>query len=137
MSTFQACTVVSMVCGQNLSGDQYEALHINTSGQVVKQTTTDHIVCGILAENPGTTAAGDRVLIALIAAGGIMKGKAGGAITAGQILIPDTTDGRIAGIGGIGGLGVDHMAFGIALEAAADGQIFSFLAMPIGGPHSA
>ena len=137
MATFQGCTIISMVCGQNMNGDQYELLHINSSGQVIKQTAAGQFIVGILAEDPGTTSAGDRVAVAVIGGGGIMKCKAGGAITAGQILVNDTTDGRAAGKANIGALSADEAAFGTALEAAADGQIFSFLAQTIAAPHSA
>ena len=137
MATTQCEVVVSMVCGENLSGDQYELLTINSSGQVVKQTTVGDFIIGVLAEDPGTTMAGDRVAVALIGGGGILKCKAGDAITAGQVLICDATDGRASGKANIGALAADEAAFGIALEAAADGEIFEFVAQTVAAPHSA
>ena len=137
MAYYEGCKVVSLPCGQNLAGDAYEALTFDSSGRVVKQSTRGDIVVGILTTETGTTVAGDHVPVALIGGGGIMKGKAGAAISAGNILICDSTDGRIAGVADIGSLQADEMGFGLALETAADGQIFSFLAMNVGGPHSA
>ena len=77
------------------------------------------------------------VRVALIGGGGVLKCKAGAAITAGQILICDGTDGRAAGKANIGALAADEISFGIALEAAADGEIFEFIAMTIAAAHSA
>ena len=134
MATTQCEVVVSLPCGENLSGDQYELLVINSSGQVVKQSTpASDVVIGVLAEDPGTTTAGDRVAVALISGGGVLKCKSGDAITAGQLLIPDATDGRATGAANVAGLANNQTAFGQAIEAAADGEIFEFVAFHLTG----
>lgn len=139
MASSTSSTAVDLTVGEDLNGDVYEALTVNTSGQVVKTTAASDVIVGFVAEDPGTTttAGEDTVPVALIGAGGILKAKAGATITAGQLIIPDSTAGRVAGVAAIGNLGVDSMAVGIALEGAADGEIFEFLAMPVAGPHSA
>ena len=138
MANYQAVKVISLPAGEDLTGDYAEIVKLDASGEVVKVTTpaTD-IVIGALAESAPSSATGQGVAVALIGGGGVLKFKAGAAIVAGNLLIPDGTDGRVAGIANIGALGVDQMAFGIALSAAADGEIFSGLAMPIAAPHSA
>ena len=75
--------------------------------------------------------------VAIIGGGGILKIKAGGAITAGQLVVPSATAGRVDGVADIGSLADDQMAIGVALEDAADGDIFSVLAQTIAAPHSA
>lgn len=138
MANYQSAQTLSLVCGEDLSGDQYEALTINTSGRVIKATSTTAVIIGILAENPGTTVAGEtRVAVNPINNAPVLKGKAGAAITAGQVLIRDATTGRLAGVAALANLPVDTQGCGIALEAAADGNIFEFLALSIGGPHTA
>ena len=109
MATTQCEVVVSMVCGENLSGDQYELLTINSSGQVVKQTycRPPTSSSGFWPKSPGTTTAGDRVAVALIGGGGILKCKAGNAITAGQVAHLQTprTAGRHGKAANIGATG--------------------------------
>jgi len=102
MASINNSTAVDLTVGEDLNGDVYELLIINASGRVVKPTATtgvaDEVVVGVLAEDPGrTTVDGtDSVPVALIDAGGILACKAGGTITAGDILIPDATSGRAA-----------------------------------------
>ena len=75
--------------------------------------------------------------VALISGGGVLLGHAGAAITAGQLLVADATGGRLAGVANLGAIVADDRAIGVALEGAADGEIFPFIADSIGGPHTA
>lgn len=138
MASTQNGKAVNLIAGEDLRGDFGEILIINASGQVVKPTATtgvaDEVVVGVLAEDPDSanTTLGENVPVALIGAGGVLKVKAGGVITSGDIIIPDATTGRAAS----GGQNPSDMAdlevgFGIALETAADGDIIAFLAMYI------
>ena len=89
MSTFKNACVVNLPAGEDLEGDLYEILQINTSGQVVKATAATDIVVGVLAEDPKrTTAAGDMVAVMLIAAGGVGLVKVASSVAAGDLLIP-------------------------------------------------
>ena len=133
MGSTEAIKLVSLPQGESLVGDFAEALKLNGSGQVVKQTAVTDAVIGILAEEPSVATVGVHVSVFIIGGGGIGKVKAGAAITAGQLLIPDATDGRAAGVDAIADLAANQMAFGVALEAGADGEIIGFLAMPISG----
>ena len=134
MAITECVKLVSLPQGESLIGDFAEALKLNASGQVIKGTTpaTD-VVIGILAEEPSVAAVGTHVSVALIQSGGILKAKAGSAIAAGGLLILDATDGHVADVANIAALSANQMAFGIALEAAADGEIFNFLAMTLNG----
>ena len=134
MSNYQAVKVVTLPAGEDLTGDFAEIVKLNASGQVIKVTAVTDITIGALSESAPSSATGQGVPVALIGGGGIIKVKAGAAIAAGNLLIPDGTDGRVAGIANIAALVANQMAFGIALSAAADGEIFSALAMPIAGP---
>lgn len=129
---------VSMTAGEDLSGDVAESLKVNGSGQVVKTTGATDVIVGVLAEEPADSAVGTSVQVTPIGAGGIIGMKAGGAITAGQLIVPDaTTNGTVAGVANIGSLADDQMAVGIALSAASSGDIVSVLAQTVTGPHSA
>ena len=137
MANYQAVKVVTLPAGEDLTGDYAEIVKINATGQVVKVTAVTDVTAGVLAESAPSSDTGQGVPVALIGGGGVLKFKAGAAIIAGNLLVPHTTDGRVAGIANIGALVVDQMAFGVALSAAAAGEIFSGLAMPIGAPHVA
>ena len=134
MSNYQGAKVVTLPAGEDLTGDFAEIVKLNASGQVVKVTAVTDVTIGVLSESAPSSATGQGVAVALIGGGGVLKMKAGGAITAGQLIIPHGTDGRVNGIASIAALAANQMAFGIALSAAANGEIFSVLAMPIAGP---
>lgn len=138
MSNTQAAFAVNLVVGEDLNGDYGEVLALNTVGQVIKASTATSAIIGVLAEDPKrtTTAGVDSVPVALIGKGGVLRMKAGAAITAGQVIVPDATSGRVAGVANIGALAADQMGVGFALEAAADGQLLEVLAMTVAGPHS-
>ena len=139
MSTTQCLTTVSLPAGENLNGDLYEVLTLNASGQVVKADTATEVVVGVLMIDPGrANAAGDHVTVGLIAGGGVGLVKASAAITAGALLIPTTTDGKVAGAADTAALVDGQMAFGIAIEAAsAADEVIQFLAQPIAAGHGA
>lgn len=125
MATYEQCTVVNLPAGEDLNGDVYEALKLNSSGRVVKTTAVTDVIVGFLAMDPGRTiAAGDEVAVAVVGGGGVGLAKAGTAITAGQVIVPDATAGRVAGeAAGV----ATHYPCGVALEAAADGAVFRVL----------
>ena len=136
MATTQAVKAVTLPAGEDLTGDYAEIVKINATGQVVKVTAVTDITVGVLAESAPSSDTGQGVPVALISGGGVLKFKAGAAIVAGNLLVPHTTDGRVAGIANIAALVANQMGIGIALSAAAVGEIFSGLAMPIAGPNS-
>ena len=138
MANYQSCKVVSLPAGEDLTGDFAEVVTINSSGQVVKTTSATDQIIGALAENPASASTGIAVPVALVGGGGVLKMKAGGTITAGQLIVPDgTTNGTVAGVANIGALADDQMAVGIALSGAVSGDIFSILAQTVAGPHAA
>ena len=116
MSQYQCVKTLTMIAGENLTGDQYELLTVNSSGQVVKQSTEHGRVDAILAENPGTTAAGDAVAVVDPHGGGIGLVKAGESISAGDYVHVDGTDGKAQGSSSVT---AGRYYVGIALEAAS------------------
>ena len=134
MANYQSCKIVSLPAGEDLTGDFAEVLTINSSGQVIKTSSATSVIVGALAEEPSTTTTGVAVSVAVIGGGGVLKMKAGATITAGQLIVPDATVGRVAGVADIAALAADQMAVGMALEGASDGDIFSVLAQTIAGP---
>lgn len=139
MSTYENVKVVNLVAGENLDGDLYEALTIDSDGRVVKTTAATNVIVGVLAEDPGrTTVDGvDTVPVALLQ--GIILVKAGASFNAGTIVVSHgaTTAGTVTAVANTGALAADQMGIGIALEAGAAGKIIRVLAMPIAAPHSA
>ena len=84
------------------------------------------VVIGTLQHAPVTSEVGAAVTVGLIVGSAKLKGIAGATINAGRILIPTTTDGEISSVANVAGLADEQVGFGIALEDAADGQVFSF-----------
>lgn len=141
MASSQNTKAVNLIAGQDLRGELYALLQIENDsgvGKVIKTTGVTNSPIGILAENPRSDATtdGETVPVVLISAGGVGKLRAGAAITAGQLIVPDSTAGRVAGVANVGALAADSMAIGVALESAADGDIFEVLLGPIAAPHS-
>lgn len=142
MASTQNGKAVNLIAGEDLRGDFGEILQIEDDGdvgKVIKATAVTNTVIGVLAEEPRTdvTTDGETVPVALIASGGVLKMKAGATITAGQLIVPDVTAGRVAGVANVGALAVDSMAIGVALESAVDGDLFEVLVGNIAAPHSA
>jgi hypothetical protein len=136
MASYQNVKAVNLIAGQDLRGDLYELLSFendNGVAKVIKTTGPTVAAIGILAEepNPAVSTDGLTVPVVLLAAGGVAKVKAGGDITAGQLLVADTDAGRVVGVASIAALAADTMAIGIALESGADGQIIEALLQPM------
>lgn len=139
MSTFQATKVVNMVAGENLNGDLYEVVKVDSDGRVVKSTAVTDVIVGVIAEDPGrvTVDGADTVPVMLLT--GIILVKAGGTVTAGQIAVSHgaTTAGTVEGVANTGALAADQMGIGVFLKGGDAGAILPILAMPIAAPHSA
>lgn len=140
MASYEAARAVNLIAGEDLRSDVYEILKIEDDGnvgKVIKATGVTDTVVGILAENPRSDASTDGETVPVALLEGVVKVKAGATITAGQLIVPDVTAGRVAGVANAGALAADSMAIGIALVSAVDGDIFEMLAMTIAAPHSA
>ncbi len=142
MASTQNGKAVNLIAGEDLRGDEFEILQIEDDGgigKVIKATGVTNTVIGVLAEAPRTDATtdGESVPVALIAAGGVLKMKAGGTVTAGGLVVPDTTAGRVVTVANVGALAVDSMAIGVALQTGIDGDILEVLVGYIAAPHSA
>jgi hypothetical protein len=139
MASFESTVAVNLIAGEDLRGDVFEILQIEDDGdvgKVIKATAVTNTVIGILAEEPRTDLTTDGLTVPVVLLQGKVAVKAGGTVTAGQLVVPDATAGRVIGVANVGALAVDSMAIGIALESAVDGDIFNMLAMPIAAPHS-
>lgn len=136
MAISESTKAVNLIAGEDLRSDVYEILKFEDDGgvaKVIKCTAATDLVIGILGENPDSEATTDGEMVPVVLLQGIVKMKAGAAITAGELIVPDTTPGRVAGVANLGAIAADSMAFGVALQTAADGDIFEVLAMPMAG----
>ncbi len=125
MANVNAAKAISLPAGEDLRGNFAEVLTVNASGQVVKASESDVIV-GALAEEPAVATVGTSVPVALVGGGGKLKMKADAAITAGDLIVPSATPGRVAGTTTPG---ANQTPIGIALESAVNGDLFEVLAM--------
>lgn len=134
--SYESTRAVTLIAGEDLRSDVFELLQFeNDSGvaKVIKTTAVTDAAIGILAENPRSdvTTDGEAIAVVMLAGGGRAMLKAGATITAGQLVVADTTPGRVAGVADIAALVADSMAIGIALESAVDGDIFEVLLQPM------
>ncbi len=138
MASSQNTKSVNILAGETLVGAPLAAaLSIDATGRVVEADTATSVIVGFLAEQPdqSQTTLGENVAVALVGGGGVGKVVANAAITAGNLIIPTTTAGEVAGAANIAALIANQMAVGIALEAAtAQGDIIEVLYMSISGP---
>ncbi len=140
MATYESARAVNLIAGEDLRSDVYEILKVeedNGVGKVIKATGVTDTVVGVLGENPRTDVTTDGLTVPVVLLEGIVKLKSGGTVTAGGLVVPDTTAGRVVTVANVGALADNSMAIGVALETVADGEIFSMLAMPIAAPHQA
>lgn len=142
MAAYQNVKTVTLIAGEDLRGDVYELLQVENDsdvGKVIKTTAVTNTPVGVLAEEPRSDVSTDglSVPVVLVAPGGVGLMKAGASITAGYLIVPDTTAGRVAGVANSGALAADSMAVGVALESASDGEILRVLMGNIAAPHSA
>lgn len=134
MASAQSNIVVNILAGEDLRSDLHEILQVEDdggTGKVIKATAVTDLVIGVLAENPDGVATTDGEMVPVMLLQGIVKMKAGGTVTAGDIVVADTTAGRVITVADIATLVADSYALGIALETVADGEIFPCLAMPL------
>ncbi len=134
MASFESARAVNMIAGEDLRSDVYELLQIEDDsgvGKVIKATAVTQVVVGILGENPRTDLTTDGLSVPVVMLEGIVKVKAGGTVTAGDVVVVDGgTPGRAVTVADIAAMVADSMGIGIAMETVADGEIFSMLAMP-------
>lgn len=131
MVASQSMKLVSLPAGESLAGDIYELLTIENDsnvGKVIKTTGPTVTPIGVLMESVDATTGADGRTVAVALLQGIVPVKAGGSVTAGQILVADTDAGRVVGVANVAALAADTVAVGVALESASDGQVFNMLA---------
>jgi len=131
MAIAESTTVVNLIAGEDLRGDFGELVKIENDagvGKVIKTTAVTDSPVGVIAEEPDAAATTDGETVPVALFEGIIKVKAGATITAGQLIVPDVTAGRVAGIANQAALVADSTAIGIALVSAVDGDIFEVLA---------
>lgn len=112
MSAYDGLRTISLIAGEDLSST---GLHrfgvINSSGQVVKNTTAQGTVDVVIAE--AVDAAG-KVTQCIIPDGGIAKVMAGAAFSAGALISSDNVGRAITHVASVG-----NVVVGRAIEAAA------------------
>lgn len=134
MSSFESITSLTLIADSSiLTGDIGRLIKITGVDTFGRSVLAVDSPVGVLGENPaGPDAAGqaqDPVLqslpIDLLV--GRVKVKAGGTITAGQLLVSDT-QGRVLGRANQAALGADEVAVGVALKGGAINEIIEMLA---------
>lgn len=120
----QLMAPAGLKAGADLSAKQYRlVIQSTTLREVTVPAAASDPPLGVLQNAP---ASGEPAAVCIV---GVTKFVAGGAVTVGDKLMnDDTDDGAVV----TWAAGVGNHACGIALETAADGEIFSGVVLPIG-----
>lgn len=116
---------VTLTAGESLDGDIYEIVMVDTDGTVIKTTAATDAAIGVISESLDATtgADGNAVRVDLFGAGGILEVKAGGTITAGDLV---AADGTSAGAD-LAAVAADVVVVGVALESAVTGDVIQVI----------
>jgi hypothetical protein len=124
-----------MIAGEDLTGDLYRVVTMNTDGEAVLATAAGDYCLGVVAMNPnlsqGNTASSENNPVRIALLDGIVTIEAGGAIAAGD-LVHAAANGQIVSAGAnIAALAAGDYVIGQAMEAAsAAGEQISVFARP-------
>ena len=125
MATTQTLQRITLIAGEDFSSLQYTPVFLDTSDNTVKSATgaTD-VVIGIVQNAPGEGEAAD------VAIAGVSRLLAQDTITLGQLIAGDAKPATVETAIAVGTAAYGH-SIGRALEAAASGEYFELLLMPM------
>lgn len=133
--TFEGVRTLTYIAGEDLTGDLYRLVKIDTDGKAIKTVAAGDYATGVVAQDPnlsqGSTASSEDnpVMVAMLE--GIVLCEAGAAITQGDLLHSDATGRVISAGANIAGVTAGDYVVGQAMEAAAAaGEIISVRAQP-------
>ena len=124
--TYENVDLVTLIAGEDLRDAGPVLLKIENDGgvgKVVKTTAVSDIAIGILAENPSSARNSDGYGVSVALLSGKMQMITNSIVTAGQVLAPSTSAGRVYGV-----VNSSDYRVGVALESAQGGDIIYALA---------
>ena len=125
MAINQALQRISLIAGEDFSALQYTPVFLDSSDNTVKSATgSTEVVIGIVQNAPGQGEAAD------VAIAGVSKLLAQDTITLGALVAGDSKPATVETTIAAGTATYGH-AIGRALEAAASGEYFELLLMPM------
>jgi hypothetical protein len=129
---YQKIETVSLTAGADLrTPGLYSLLTIENDGGVAKviaATAPTQTPIGILAEQPDAGLSTDGLVVPVAMLKGIVPMRAGGTITAGNLIVAHTVAGRVVGVANVAALAADTIAVGVAMTSAVDGDVFDVFA---------
>lgn len=132
MSSYEGgVSPITRIAAADFSDALYKLAVINSSGLAALAASATAAIAGVIGMN---AASGEAVPVNPLV--GRLKVKAGGAITAGQLLVPDAS-GTVTGVADISAIPANAMSIGIALSDADSGDVFDFWAQPMVSPANA
>lgn len=114
--------------GETASEVLDEIVTVNAMGRIIKAAATTASIIGTFAQDEII----DNMPVRVNRLTGILNFVAGGAVTAGQVLVTHATDGRVRSVDGIAGVQANHNGFAVALEDAVADDHFEAICAPIG-----
>lgn len=126
MSAFEGVRTLSAIAGSDFTGDLYKLVMFEAAGHPPQVELTDAATADPIGVITMEAESGQVCSMQDLAAGGYGKVKAGGSITAGQVLIP-AASGLVTGTTKAT-LADGVTAIGIALTAGDSGDVITFKA---------
>lgn len=127
MATYGSTTTISLVPGEDLTEALNCVVTVDTDGNVVKPTDALAPIVGVVAMNADRATGATAIPVTLLK--GIITLKAGGAISAGDLLVAEAATGKVLGVTGIAATTADTFIVGTALMDAVEDDVFSAVAM--------
>lgn len=135
MAVYQSTTAVNLIAGEDLRNGEGLLLYIENDGGVGKvfaTTLPTQVPVGVLAENPSDIIDTNGLGVPVVLLTSVVKMRAGGTITAGQLVVADTVQpGRVVGVAGITSIPAGGASTGVALVSAVDNDVFEVISQLI------
>ena len=136
MATVTNVCPLTAIAGAAFTADDYCLLVRFTVedgiSKAIKVTTDRDTVAGVYAL-AGPAAKDAEISIWPLTGGSILKVRAEGAITAGEVVTPHT-NGKVNGQSNLAGIPANGMGIGVAMKTAVADEIFPIWAMPVTKP---
>ncbi len=125
MAVSESTTSISLIAGEDLSGDLFKCAKINSSGEMILVAATTDAVNGIVGEEVANGVSGNLVLLT-----GRILVKAGATVTAGQLAVP-ADDGRVTGVADIAAIPTDSMSIGTFIDSGVANDVVAIAAFTL------
>lgn len=128
MANNVATEAISLLPGEDLTDALYCVVTINSSGQAILPTADTQPIVGYVGMNADLASGSAAIPVTMLK--GKVTLKAGGNITAGQLLVAEANSGKVLGVANVAATTADQFIIGVALQGAVEDDVFEAFALP-------